>query len=107
MTTWEMWKKGFDTWENATADYFEKWMKSPLVLGPSGTLMSTAMKAKAHGDKLVAMWWSVLGLPTRRDQERTLHAIHRLESRILDLEERIEDKTHPAEIVVQQQNTRG
>ena len=27
------------------------------------------------------MWWATLGLPTKRDQERTLHALNQLESR--------------------------
>jgi hypothetical protein len=33
-----------------------------------------------------------LGLPTKRDQERTLHALNELESKILDLEERLAER---------------
>lgn len=86
---WDTWKKGFDVWENATAQYLEQVMKSPLFLGPAGAMLSAAMKAKAHGDKLSAMWWSQWGLPTKREQERVLHMLHRLESRLMDLEETI------------------
>jgi hypothetical protein len=88
---WEMWKKGFDAWENATAPLFEQWLKSPLVLGPSGMLLTAAMKAKAASDKAVAAWWGAVGLPTKRDQERTLHTLNQLESRLLDLEEQLAD----------------
>ena len=41
---------------------------------------------------LMALWWGAMGLPTKKDQERALHAINELESRLLDLEERLEDQ---------------
>jgi hypothetical protein len=85
---WDLWKKSFDAWENATAQLVEQWMKSPLVLGPSGTML-TAMKAKAASDQLTARAWGAIGLPTKRDQERALHALNQLESKLLDLEEEL------------------
>jgi len=87
---WETYKKGFDAWENATAKVIETWMKSPLVLKPSGAMLTSAMRMKAASDRAAAMWWGALGLPTKRDQERTLHALHKLESRLNDLEEKLE-----------------
>lgn len=86
---WELWKKGFDAWENRTAQLFETLLKNPMVLEPMGAMLSATMKAKTAREKAMANWWSSLGLPTRRDQERTLHALNQLESRLLDLEERI------------------
>ena len=54
---WKMWKKSFDSWENATAAYVEEVLKSPLVLGPSGTLLSEAMKARAKvNDRLADLY---------------------------------------------------
>lgn len=91
MMGWDLWKKGFDAWENATAEYAEKLLKSPLVLVPGGAMLSAAMKAKAAGDKAAASFWGNLGLPTKRDQERTLHALNQLQSRLIDLEERLAD----------------
>ena len=88
---WNTWKKGFDAWENATANLMEQWMKSPFVLGPSGHLLTAAMKAKAATDKAAAAAWGALGLPTKRDQERTLHALNQIQSRLADLDERLED----------------
>jgi hypothetical protein len=87
---WDQWKKGFDVWEDATAKYVEQWLKSPLVLGPSGAMMGAAMKVKAASDKAKAHWWSEMGLSTKRDQERILHALHQLQSKVLDLEEKLE-----------------
>lgn len=89
MFGWDQWKRGFDAWESATAKLMEQVMKSPLVLGPSGTLLTAAMKAKAASDRAVAEWWGAIGLPTKRDQERTLHALNQLQSRLLDLEEQL------------------
>lgn len=91
MIGWDTWKKGFDAWEEATAKYTEQWLRSPLVLGPAGVMLSLAMKAKAQADEAKAQWWGEMGLPTKRDQERTLHLLHQLQSRIIDLEEKLED----------------
>lgn len=87
---WDTWKKGFDAWENKTAALLEQMLKSPVVLQPMGMMMSQAMKAKAASDKAVAQWWSMVGLPTRRDQEKSLHALNQLQSRLHDLEEQLE-----------------
>ena len=82
-------KKGFDAWENATAEYFETLLKSPLILTPAGAMLTAMMKSKAASEKALATFWGAWGLPTKRDQERTLHAINQLESRLLDLEEKL------------------
>jgi hypothetical protein len=89
---WETWKKGFDVWEKATADLLDAWLRSPLVLEPAGSMLTAFMKSKAMADKAAATWWGALGLPTKRDQERTLHLLNQLESKILDLEEQLADR---------------
>ena len=91
MFGWNQWKKAFDIWEDTTAKYVEQVLRSPLVLGPSGTMLSTAMKAKAASDKALAQMWGNVGLPTKRDQERSLHLLNQLQSRLIDLEEEIAD----------------
>lgn len=89
---WDTWKKGFDAWESATAKLMEEVLKSPAVLFPSGVMLSSAMKAKATYDRAMAQWVGAAGVATKRDQERVLHAIHQLESKLLDLEERLAEK---------------
>ena len=86
---WEQWKKGFDSWENKTAELMEQWLKNPRVLEPAGAMLTVSMKIKAASDKAMATWWSSWGLPTKRDQERTLHTLNQLNSRLIDLEERL------------------
>jgi hypothetical protein len=92
MKLWDTWKKGFYAWENATAQQLETVLKSPLVLEPSGALLSVLLKAKAAADKQAEGVWGALGLPTKRDQERTLHALNQIQSRLLDLEEKLDSR---------------
>lgn len=92
MMTWDNFKQSFNAWESATAKLSEQWLQSPLVLEPMGNLLSAGFKLKAAQDKALASFWGGLGLPTRRDQERTLHALNQLQSRLLDLEERLEKR---------------
>jgi hypothetical protein len=92
MLGWTDWKKGFDRWERSTSALLEQCLRSPLVLESAGSWLSASMRLKALADKTSAAWWGSVGLPTKRDQERTLHALNQLESRLLDLEERLEDQ---------------
>jgi len=89
---WEMWKQGFAAWEQATTQYMEKVMTSPGVLAPAGAMLTAMMKTKAATDRALSAWWAALGLPTRRDQERALHKLNQLESRLYDLEEHLAAK---------------
>jgi hypothetical protein len=91
MMAWDLWKKGFDAWEDATARYAEQALRSPAVLTPAGSMFTAMMKTKAATDKLADAWWSAWGLPTRRDQERSLHALNQIQSRLSDLEEKLVD----------------
>lgn len=95
MWMWDQWKKGFDAWEDSTAKYLDTVLQSPSVLTPAGSLLTVAMKAKAKTDEAAAKYWSTLGLPTRRDQERLLHAVNQLHGRIADLEEQIASQRAP------------
>jgi len=88
---WDQWKKGFDVWEDTTAKFLDQALQSPLLLGPAGNLLTAAMKAKAKSDEAAAKYWASVGLPTRRDQERTLHALNQLHSKIADLQEQLAD----------------
>jgi hypothetical protein len=86
---WDQWKKGFDTWEQKTAEMFENVLKSPAVLQPMGQMLTATMKMKAATEKATAQWWGAMGLPTKREQEKTLHTLNQINSRLIDLEERL------------------
>jgi Poly(R)-hydroxyalkanoic acid synthase subunit (PHA_synth_III_E) len=87
---WDVWKKGFVAWEQATSQLAEKVFQNPGVLAPTGAMFTAAMKTKAAADRALDLWWSAWGLPTRRDQERLLHKLNQLESRLMDLDEQLE-----------------
>lgn len=89
MDMWDTWKKAFDAWEDSTARYLETVMQSPLLLGPAGTMLTAAFRARAAQEKGASRLWSAIGLPTRYDQERTLHKINELQSKLLDLEDEL------------------
>jgi hypothetical protein len=92
---WETWKKGFDAWEKPTAQYLDHWLRSPALLQPLGGLFTRGFKVKAAADKATEAVWSLWGLPTKRDQERTLHLLNQLQSRLLDLEDKLTDLEKP------------
>lgn len=89
MMLWDQWKKGFDLWEQRTAEMMETVLKSPAVLTPMGGMLTMTMKARAATEKATAQWWGSLGLPTKREQEKTLHALNQINSRLIDLEEKL------------------
>ncbi|UJR85368.1 hypothetical protein [Sandaracinus amylolyticus] len=91
MTLFEKWKKEFDAWEVRAADLSKKVLGSPVVLEPTGALLTAAMRTKARTDRVLGDVWSAVGLPNRRDQERTLRLLTVLERRVIDLEEKLED----------------
>jgi len=99
---WDDWKKNFDTWEDRTAKLFEVALKSPLVLRPAAAALTAGLRAKAAADKLATSMVARLGLPTKVDQERTLHAIHRLESRLMDVEEKLDAERAKNAILVEE-----
>nr|HEX4314455.1 hypothetical protein [Kofleriaceae bacterium] len=86
---WDMWKKGFAAWEKSTSELMEKTLQNPSVLGPAGAMLTAAMKTKAASERAMSAWWAMWGLPTRHDQERSLHKLNQLETRLYDLEEKL------------------
>jgi hypothetical protein len=92
---WETWKKSFDAWEEATAKHLEYTLTSDRLLGPSATALAVLTRTKASVDRLAHAGLGALGLATKRDQERTLHMLNKLESRLIDLEEKLQNPARP------------
>lgn len=86
---WDSWKRGFDAWERVTADMLETGLRSSLLLQPSGALLAALTRSKRLGDRVTAAWVRTLGMATKGEQERTLHAINQVQSRLLDIEEQL------------------
>ena len=90
---WDDWKKRFDAWEDRTARQIETGLRSSAFIAPASAVLTRALRAKVKLDRLQTALVGALGLPTKADQERTLHALHRLESRLMDLEEKLEQNS--------------
>lgn len=90
-SVWQFWKKGFESWEQASAKMLETWLKSPAMLEPSAAILTAALKWKKHADDAMNGAWARMGLSTRREQERMLHVLNQIQSRLIDLEEHLED----------------
>jgi len=84
-------KQAFDAWESAASPLFEAWLKSPLLVQPAGSVLSTVTQLRSAQQQMLARWWSSFGLPTRADQERAQHAMNELSSRLIDLEDKLAD----------------
>ena len=90
-TAFERFKNGFDKWEARAAQVSSDVLQSPLVLEPAGAMLSAMMRGRARTNKAMQGVWSAVGLPNRRDQERTLRSLSVLERRVIDLEEKLDD----------------
>lgn len=86
-------KKAFDVWEGQAAKVSSEVLESPRVLEPMGVALTVVMRGKARIDRTLSGVWSTIGLPNRRDQERTLRLLSVMERRIIDLEEKLEDQS--------------
>jgi hypothetical protein len=86
---WRTFKKGFAVWERVTAEKVEALTRNPAWLNPMAAMLSATYRWKAISDEMSSRVWGSMGLPTKRDQERTLHALNELESRLMDLEEKL------------------
>ena len=84
--------KLYSTWEKQTAAYFDKVLRNPGFLELSGNIMGAALRSKIVVDQLLMATWKSLLLPTKRDQERTLHLLNELHSRVNDLEDELTDQ---------------
>ena len=82
--TW--FKEAFNIWERTTMAYLDGLARNPAFLGASGAGVTLKKMADMGGQWYLA--W--LGLPTRRDQERTLHLLQQIEGRIDDLQLKLE-----------------
>jgi hypothetical protein len=84
--------KLYAAWEKQTAAYFDKVLRNPGFLELSGNLMGAALRSKIVVDQFLMATWKSLLLPTKRDQERTLHLLNELHSRVNDLEDELTDQ---------------
>lgn len=89
--SWKIWKSGFDRWETTTADFLDKTLQNSAILSSSGTLIKAVLQAKGAASQVVDAGWNRLGITSRKEQDKALHRINQLESKLLDMEEEIHE----------------
>jgi len=91
MALWDGFKKRFDRWDGKVSEALEGALRNQLILEPAAQLVTTAAKGFRRFNRLREGALGTLGLATKNDQERTLHLLNELNSRIVDLEEKLDD----------------
>jgi len=85
-----MFRQAFDLWERTTSAYFQSLVRNPLFLTANSACLNSMLMAKKVADSSMRTMISSFGLPTRHDQERALHMLHKIEARLDDMEFRME-----------------
>jgi len=79
-------KQAFNMWERTTAAYFDALVRNSSFLTASGTGLDGVFELKKIADRGMDTWLSMLGIPNRRNQEKTLHLLEQIDGRLDDLE---------------------
>lgn len=83
-------KELFERWERLLAEFLDKRMHDPDFMKVVGDGLAAALDAKAALDRRFVEWCRVAGLPTRKDLEAVWGTVNSLETRVIDLESRVE-----------------
>lgn len=83
------WRQWFERWDEGATAAFEQLLRNPSLLELGGSALTTMMRLLSLSQRTRDAWWAAWGLPTRRDQERLLHELQQLHSRLFDLEEQL------------------
>src|SRR5688500_17608464 len=83
------WRAWFDAWEPKAAQAWDAAVRRPWLVEPIAATITTLARAKSLGDAVRRRLVRACGLATRDEQDRILFLLQRMESRLLDLEDRL------------------
>ena len=89
--TQKMFTKMFNTWEQQASQSMEQYLRNPSVLNFVGNFLQSGLKYKIYWDQFCLHSLKNLMLPNKRDQEKMMHQLNELNSRINDVEDNIEE----------------
>lgn len=107
MTNKNLFEQAYTVWEKRTSKLLDGAMRNSQILKASSDFMNQQFKSKIVVDQALLKTWRNLLLPNKKDQEKTLHLLNELHSRIFDLEERIEELNQAKEKPVTKKKTRS
>jgi BMFP domain-containing protein YqiC len=82
-------RKLFSEWEKKLAEFMDKRMRDPDFMKVVGQGITATMDAKSHIDARLEEWFRTLNLPTKDDMEKVWTTVNALETRLIDLEDRV------------------
>jgi hypothetical protein len=84
-----LWRTWLAAWEPRAAQAWEATVRRPVVVEPVAGAITLVGHMKAISDALARRVVRAFGVAASADQDRILYMLQRMESRILDLEERL------------------
>jgi hypothetical protein len=82
-------RKLFSEWEKKLAEFLDKRMRDPDFMNIVGKGMGATMDAKSQFDQRMEEWFRKLQLPTKTDLERIWVTLNMIETRVIDIEDRV------------------
>lgn len=82
-------RKLFSEWEKKLAEFMDKRMRDPDFMSLVGRGISSSMDAKSAFDARMEEWFRSLNLPTKQDLEKIWSTLNNLETRVIDIEDRL------------------
>ncbi|MBI4860821.1 MAG: hypothetical protein HY815_11265 [Candidatus Riflebacteria bacterium] len=86
----------FGQFEKALAEFFDKRMRDPDFMQILSKSMGVSLDAKAQLDARIEELLKGMNLVTRKDMEALFVTLNGLETRIIDLEEKVEELSRAA-----------
>jgi hypothetical protein len=81
----------FEQMEAMFVERFKEMLQSPAILSQVSKGVEAGLEGKKQFDGAVKGYLEKMNMPTREDVAKILQYLHKIESRIADLEEKIED----------------
>ena len=88
-------KKFYETWEKSSSEIMETWVNSPLFAANIGKSVERSSELKKYFDEAVEKTLKNMRFPTKGDVDRLHASINKLEEKINDLTDSIEELNQP------------
>lgn len=84
-------KSMFETWEKTMAESLERLTHDESFLKNMGNAVSNSLDLKKQFEENLEKYLRAINMPTKSDLERMLGYLHRIETKLLDLEDKIDE----------------
>jgi hypothetical protein len=87
----ELNKKLFEQWEKTVGEFLEKRMRDPAFMDVMGKSMALSLDVKRALDARMTDWLKSMSVPTKDDLEGLWRKLNELETRLVDLEHKVDE----------------